>query len=224
MAYAKEYTPELTKEMLAGELGDIDQLVREQEGVATSNAYARGLGGQAMHGSLIGAVRAGGVRQKAATIADFNAKLAGLRREERLTEEGRAYETEQTQKDREFQEKMTRLQSWLTGGQEANMMRARNVAGQQGAVTGMATQIGAGLLVGGILGACDRALKKNIRRVGAVGPIGLYEFEYRAEEHPSMNLPRGRRIGPMAQDVEKFFPAAVVVRDGFKAILTAEVL
>ena len=225
--YAREYTPELTKEMLAGRLGDIEGLAEQEEGRAVSNAYSRGLGGQAMMGSMIGSVRSGAMRHKAQTVADFNAMVAGLKREERLTGEARAYETEENRKNREFQEKMAKWSFFNTLAHEANMMRAQNVASQQGAVVGGMTSLIGGALVGGISGGiarCDRSLKKNIRKVGTVGPVGLYEFDYRTDEHPGMGLPSGRRSGPMAQEVEKFFPAAVVVDKGFRAVVRAPVL
>jgi len=90
-------------------------------------------------------------------------------------------------------------------------------------------------LIGGILGAggkigaaalSDRREKENIERVGTVfaagddgkKPLPVYEFEYKKDIDPSGT----RRVGPMAQDVEKIDRDAVINRGGRKYLNTTK--
>jgi hypothetical protein len=70
----------------------------------------------------------------------------------------------------------------------------------------------------GIFTISDRTLKGNIRNVGSVGELGVYEYSYIGSEK--------RVVGFMAQEVEKVLPHAVTTfnRAGHKAVNYAEVL
>jgi hypothetical protein len=56
-------------------------------------------------------------------------------------------------------------------------------------------------------GKSDRRLKKNLKRVGTHGPTGVPVYDFNWKGQPP-GAPRTR--GPMAQDVEKVLPGAVV--------------
>lgn len=77
---------------------------------------------------------------------------------------------------------------------------------------------GLGALGGGLLAHSDPALKKNVEKVGQDGPLGVYEFEYRTDEYPELNLPKGRHRGFMADEVFKVCKEAVRVINGFLAV------
>jgi hypothetical protein len=69
--------------------------------------------------------------------------------------------------------------------------------------------LGGGLSLGSMLfGGSDRAIKKNVKRVGKVEGTDLnkYEFEYKKG---FMGAPMGKQVGLMAQDVERKVPGAV---------------
>ncbi len=60
----------------------------------------------------------------------------------------------------------------------------------------------------------DIRLKKNIRPIGKINGINWYEFEYKE----GYNLPNGKQIGVMAQEIEKIMPEAVIVINGIKHV------
>lgn len=62
----------------------------------------------------------------------------------------------------------------------------------------------------GILMISDRRMKTDIEEIGDLGALPLYSFRYRGGG--------ARRVGVMAQDVEKVYPAAVVDLGAFKAV------
>jgi hypothetical protein len=62
----------------------------------------------------------------------------------------------------------------------------------------------------GIFTISDRNLKENIVEVGKLGPLPVYEYNYKGD----VRVQRGF----MAQDVEKIVPAAVVDFGRFKAV------
>jgi hypothetical protein len=73
------------------------------------------------------------------------------------------------------------------------------------------SSIGAGVGILGSLLKCDERVKTKVAQVGSIFEgIPLYIFYY--------NDQPGLHIGPMAQDVEKHFPDAVVEIDGIKHI------
>ena len=215
--YATEFQPEMGQEFLASRLGDIDKEEASQEGRAVSQASARGLSGQAAMGIMQQGARQWGSEQKDKTIADFNLDVAGKQREERLhsewTGEAQAYQSSEAEKDRDLREKIANMGF----AQQANMMRAGKIADQQGAVVGGAV----GLAETGIMARAifsDYVLKKNVKEVGRVGHLAVYDFEYRSAEHPGLSLPVGVQRGFMAQEVERFFPEAVSMSRGFKMV------
>ena len=57
----------------------------------------------------------------------------------------------------------------------------------------------------------DERLKKNVKKVGekdvGKGKVGLYEYEFKEGE--SKDLPKGKQVGVLAQEVEKVKPEAV---------------
>jgi len=81
-------------------------------------------------------------------------------------------------------------------------------------------------LMGGIFGSIagvgksDRRAKENIDRIGTVfaagrdgeKPLPVYEYSFKGD--PA----KQRRVGPMAQDVEKIEPRAVTTKRGVKYI------
>jgi len=63
--------------------------------------------------------------------------------------------------------------------------------------------------------ASDRRLKKNIRRIGKIGPYKWYSYEYKGS-----NM---RQVGVMAQEVLRIKPSAVVTMpNGFMAVKYGE--
>lgn len=64
---------------------------------------------------------------------------------------------------------------------------------------------------GKMIGLSDRRAKKEVKRVGEVNGMGLYDFKYKGSDKQQRGL--------MAQDVEKKMPSAVTTgRDGFKRV------
>jgi len=220
MPRASEFTPELGSDYLAGRLNDIDKEEASQEGRAVSQAAARGLSGQAAMGIMQQGAREWGSTAKNKTIADFNLDVAGKQREERLhsewTGEAQAYQSSEAQKDRDLREKLVN-QGY---NQQQNMMRQQHIWDQQGAVIGGAEGAGESILTGVAAGAMfsDYALKKNVREVGRRCHLGVYEFEYRRDEYPELSLPAGVHRGHIAQEVERLFPEAVSMSQGFKMV------
>jgi hypothetical protein len=63
--------------------------------------------------------------------------------------------------------------------------------------------------------ASDRRLKKNIRRIGKIGPYKWYAYEYKGSDV--------RQVGVMAQEVLRIKPSAVVTMpNGFMAVKYGE--
>ncbi len=130
--FASEFTPEINDKYLASLLNPIDEEQRRAEGRARMEGEAGGLIGKFSSGGKIGAAREGAARAKSDTISKFNWDVAGLRRGERLTGEGRAYESEEAKKQREFQEMLA--QQGYTA--EAARQRHEDIKGQQGLIAG----------------------------------------------------------------------------------------
>ena len=61
--------------------------------------------------------------------------------------------------------------------------------------------------------ASDKRVKKNIVKLDNINGINVYEFEYKEE----YNLPEGKHIGVMAQEVEHI-PNAVIYKDGIRHV------
>ena len=73
--------------------------------------------------------------------------------------------------------------------------------------SGLSSLVGAGGQMGSaaIMGS-DYRIKENIKRVGKLGPLNVYTFNFIGEKK--------RHIGFIAQEVHKIFPEAVLVGDG----------
>jgi hypothetical protein len=73
-----------------------------------------------------------------------------------------------------------------------------------------------GLGGAGIMKYSDERLKTNIEKVGSLeNGLNLYSYNYK----DGYDLPEGKQIGVMAQEVEAIMPEAVVEMDnGFKAV------
>lgn len=69
--------------------------------------------------------------------------------------------------------------------------------------------------------ASDKMVKKNIVKIGKKNGINVYEFEYKTDKYPE--LPTGKQIGVMAQEVEHI-PNAVIQGDKYKLVDYAVVL
>lgn len=67
--------------------------------------------------------------------------------------------------------------------------------------------LGMGTLAGGLgmMGLSDERLKENIKKVGEAGGVNMFTFNYKGDPTP--------RFGPIAQDVEKTYPEAVIKGD-----------
>jgi len=60
----------------------------------------------------------------------------------------------------------------------------------------------------------DKNLKKNIKLLKTINGINIYEFEYK----DGYKLPKGNRIGVMAQEIENIIPEAVIETPIGKAV------
>ena len=69
--------------------------------------------------------------------------------------------------------------------------------------------------------ASDKNVKKNIVKIGSRNGINIYEFDYKADKYPE--LPKGKQIGVIAQEVEHI-PNAVVQGDKYKLVDYAVIL
>lgn len=69
--------------------------------------------------------------------------------------------------------------------------------------------------------ASDKNVKKNIIKIDEKNGINIYEFDYKTDEYPE--LPEGKQVGVMAQEVEHI-PNAVVQGDKYKLVDYAVVL
>jgi hypothetical protein len=69
--------------------------------------------------------------------------------------------------------------------------------------------------------ASDKNVKKNIVKIGEKNGINIYEFEYKTDKYPE--LPKGKQIGVIAQEVEHI-PNAVVQGDKYKLVDYAVIL
>jgi hypothetical protein len=70
--------------------------------------------------------------------------------------------------------------------------------------------------LGGAYLMSDINLKENIEKIGSLdNGLNVYSYDYK----DGYDLPKGRQIGVMAQEVEKVIPEAVAVMpNGFKAV------
>ena len=154
--YAREYTPELSSSVLAGQLNLIDQSESDEEGRARKEALAGGLEGTAEMGSKVGYARANADNAKLGLLGNWDATVAGKQYGERMTDEGQSFQASEAQKSRDLQEKLAEMgYQWGTGEGQAERGQSR-VTGQQGLVTGKLLGLaakGVGAYFGGPVGA-----------------------------------------------------------------------
>jgi hypothetical protein len=100
-----------------------------------------------------------------------------------------------------------------TNAQYANQVAATNAqnAASGGFMSGLM-----GLGGAGIMKYSDERLKTDITKIGSLdNGLNLYSYNYK----DGYDLPEGRQVGVMAQEVEAIMPEAVVEMDnGFKAV------
>lgn len=77
----------------------------------------------------------------------------------------------------------------------------------------VATFFGAITANGGVTGPSDRTLKRNIQPIEnaleIVSKLNGYTYEYRRDERPELNLPKGQRYGFITQEVQEVMPTIV---------------
>ena len=71
---------------------------------------------------------------------------------------------------------------------------------------------------GAIAKYSDVRLKENIRPIGKLKGHTLYAFNYRHEKYPELDLPKGKQIGLISQEVEQKEPGAVGERNGYGVV------
>ncbi len=75
------------------------------------------------------------------------------------------------------------------------------------------TVFGSATAIGGTFTSSDRNLKRNIQPIAnaldIVSQLNGYTYEYRSDERPDLNLPRGQRYGFVTQEVQKIMPTIV---------------
>ena len=95
----------------------------------------------------------------------------------------------------------------------------KNQTANTGAMINAGGQVAAAALP--YLLASDKNVKKNIIKIGEKNGINVYEFEYKTNEYPE--LPEGKQVGVMAQEVEHI-PNAVIQGDKYKMVDYAVIL
>ena len=222
MAYAGEYTPEVTEDFYNRLAQRIQKRGGQDVGLARSEALSRGLQGDPYEGSAVGAARRGAGEQLGDLESSLAYNVAGLQREERLGKEGQAYESAESEKSRAFQERMAKMYQAYEADQANTQYRRSYQSALWQAPLNLLT-LGMGSYLGGRGAAagkakCDRNLKTDIRPLTTVKGLTLYAFKYKA----GVDAPRWDFYGFMAQDVQKVAPEAVRNDGGVLTIDTAK--
>jgi len=72
---------------------------------------------------------------------------------------------------------------------------------------------GSATATGGMFGPSDRTLKRNLKPIDnaldIVSKLTGYTYEYRTDERPELNLPKGQRYGFVTQEVQEVMPTIV---------------
>ena len=145
------FTPELSSEYLAKLLNETEARKASSIGLARQEGQSGGLAAQAAMGTRIGAAETEAASEQANTVSKFNFDVAGLDREKRLTQEGRAFDMSEAEKQRKEQERLMRMGFDFQSGEREAQNRFETVQSQQGAlfgsITGL-TMLGAGMYAG----------------------------------------------------------------------------
>lgn len=99
----KEYTPEMTQDFFKSLARPIEEQTRSNVGKARGEALRRGLEGDPFESLGVAKARTEGSNQLADLWSGISMQGAGMARDERLTGEGRAWQSEEAQKNRDFQ-------------------------------------------------------------------------------------------------------------------------
>lgn len=158
--YAQEYTPELSAQFLAGELAPISEGEQEAEGLARQEGEEGGLIGKFSTAGKIAGARAAAASQKAGIIGQFNMERARAQYGERMTDENRTFQATEAQKQRDFQEMLTRLGYTNEIKRRESENRRSKIQGEQGLVEGALVQ-GAVSGIGGLAGGYGMGLAKT---------------------------------------------------------------
>ena len=118
MALPKEYTPELNEALYNRMAQRIETRGGADVGRARSEALSRGLQGDPFETSQVNSAREGTRQELNEFDLNLTDRLAGLGREERLIGEDRAYRSTETQKDRDWRERMEDLRYQRRRGDE----------------------------------------------------------------------------------------------------------
>lgn len=66
---------------------------------------------------------------------------------------------------------------------------------------------------------CDPALKENVKKIGEAGGYNIYEWDWN-EKAQAMGAV-GKGVGPMADEIERFEPERIEIRNGYKYVRAA---
>lgn len=90
-------------------------------------------------------------------------------------------------------------------------------AGQQ---AGFGNLLGLGSLgLSAFSAFCDPALKENVEKVGEAGGYTIYQWDWN-EKAQEMGA-SGKGVGPMADEIERFEPERIEIRNGYKFVRPA---
>jgi len=148
----QEFTPEFNEDFYKSLSRPIEERTASDVGRARGEALARGLEGDPFEASGVNNARNTGSNQLADLWSGINMQGAGMAREERLTGEGRTYESGEAEKGRQFQsvenEKLRSFQAQMAELDRANQRRMNrgNKSSGLGDIAGLA----AGYFTGGL--------------------------------------------------------------------------
>lgn len=144
--FASEFTPELSQDYLARLLNDNVNEEAAGVGRARQEGESAGLVGQASTGSRLAAVEDDFNRNANDAVGKFNLDVAGKQYGERMTDEERAFQDTERQKQDDFQREMTVLGYNAQGAARNAQNRANKIQGEQGMVEGLGLQFGSDLI------------------------------------------------------------------------------
>lgn len=129
----KEFTAEVNEDFYNSLARKIKDRGVTRAGTARSEALSRGLGGDPYEASAVGLANQGTDAELANLDSSLAYNVAGLGREERLSQQSRGWQVEdrnfgaaENEKDRAFRERMARLnQDWM--GDQANTENRRSM-------------------------------------------------------------------------------------------------